>query len=154
MNISLNKKDRQLLDVLQEEGRMSQIDLADRVALSPSQCGRRVRRLEEAGIIDGYTAVLDTASTGLSVVAFVMVSLEKHGREEAADFARAVEGRSNVLECWSISGDDDYMLRVVATDLRELSDWMMHDLLAIENVAKVHSIIALDKVKYTTKLPT
>ena len=69
------------------------------------------------------------------------------------DFARAVEGRSNVLECWSISGDDDYMLRVVATDLRELSDWMMHDLLAIENVAKVHSIIALDKVKYTTKLP-
>ena len=84
MNISLDKKDRQLLDVLQEEGRMSQIDLADRVALSPSQCGRRVRRLEEAGIIDGYTAVLDTASTGLSVVAFVMISLEKHGGEQAA----------------------------------------------------------------------
>ena len=153
MNISLDKKDRQLLDVLQEEGRTSQIDLSDRVALSPSQCGRRVRRLEEAGIIDGYTAVLDTASTGLLVVAFVMVSLEKHGREEAADFSRAVEGRSNVLECWYVSGDDDYMLRVVATDLRELSDWMMHDLLAIENVARVHSIIALDKVKYTTKLP-
>ena len=84
MNISLDQKDRQLLDVLQEEGRMSQIDLADRVALSPSQCGRRVRRLEEAGIIDGYTAVLDTASTGLSVVAFVMISLEKHGGQQAA----------------------------------------------------------------------
>ncbi|MDG2033417.1 MAG: Lrp/AsnC family transcriptional regulator [Rhodospirillales bacterium] len=153
MKIALNQKDRQLLDVLQEEGRMSQIDLADRVALSPSQSGRRVKRLEEAGIIEGYTAVLDTAATGLSVVAFVMVSLERHGEREAAAFARAVEGRPNVLECWSISGDDDYMLRVVATDLRELSDWMMHDLLAIENVSNVHSIIALDKVKYTTKLP-
>ena len=153
MNISLDHKDRQLLDVLQEEGRMSQIDLADRVALSPSQCGRRVKRLEEAGVIDGYRAVLDTPATGLSVVAFVMVSLEKHGEREAAAFDRAVEGRSNVLECWSISGDDDYMLRVVATDLRELSDWMMHDLLAIENISNVHSIIALDKVKYTTRLP-
>ena len=153
MEISLDQQDRQLLDVLQEEGRLSQIELADRVALSASQCGRRVKRLEELGIIDRYAAVLDTSAMGLSVVAFVTVTLERHGEKEAAAFARAIESRSNVLECWSVSGDTDYMLRVVATDLRELSDWMMHDLLAIENVSNVHSIIALDNVKYTTALP-
>jgi Lrp/AsnC family transcriptional regulator, leucine-responsive regulatory protein len=145
--------DKKILDMLQKFGRLSHVELSEKIGLSASQCSRRLTRLEENGTINHYAAILDAAKSGLDVTAFVSVMLEKHGEEEAAAFKRAIEARPNVLECWSVSGESDYMLRVVASSLQSFADWMMRDILSIPNVANVHSTIALDKIKQTTALP-
>lgn len=149
----LDEFDRRILAAVQENGRISGAELAITVALSGSQCSRRQKKLEDDGVIARYAAILDDAAIGLDVTAFVTVSLERHGETEAAAFAHAIERRDDVLECWSVSGDDDYMLRVVAPNLQAFSNMLMQELLAIHNVANVRSIIALDCLKRTTKLP-
>ncbi len=145
--------DLRLLECLQAEARLSDVELSERVHLSPSQCLRRLRRLEQAGLVRGYAAHLDRERLGFGVVAFVNVSLEKQSEHPAQAFNRAVQDLPEILECHAVSGEADYLLRVVAADLKAFSDFLMHRLLRLPMVAHVRSSILLDEVKWTTALP-
>ena len=145
--------DLRLLECLQAEARLSNVELSERVHLSPSQCHRRLRRLEHAGLVLGYAAHLDRERLGFGVVAFVNVSLEKQSEHPAQAFNQAVQDLPEILECHAVSGEADYLLRVVAADLKAFSDFLMHRLLRLPMVAHVRSSILLDEVKSTTALP-
>src|SRR5689334_18304601 len=119
--ISLNRTDRRLLEILQKDGRLSNLELASRVNLSPSACLRRVRALEESGIIRSYAALLDPKRVGVGLMAFVTVKLEKRGRMPTDAFARAVKDWPEVLGCHALTGDMDYLLRVQVADLEHFS---------------------------------
>ena len=150
---TLDKTDRKLLDLLQKDGRMTNLDLAGRVALSPSACLRRVRTLEEAGVIRGYAALLDPAKIGLGLLAFVTVKLEKRGRMPTDAFARACRDWPEVAACHATTGDMDYLLRVHVVDLPHFSRFVMDSLLKHPGVIDVKSSFVLEQVKETTALP-
>lgn len=149
----LDSLDVKLLAALQRDGRASHVQLSEAVSLSASQVQRRLRRLEAAGLVSGYAALLDAERLGLDVTAFTHVTLERHGERSAAAFHDAMRRLPEVLECWSVSGEADYLLRIVAADLRAFSDFLMHRLLPVPGVASVKSNIALERVKATTALP-
>ena len=151
--IALDKTDRKLLALLQEDGRITNQELAERVALSPSACLRRVRALEEAGVIRGYAALLDPAKVGLGLLAFVNVKLEKRGRMPTDAFARACREWPEVAACHATTGDMDYLLRVHVEDLAHFSRFVMDSLLKHPGVIDVKSSFVLEQVKETTALP-
>jgi Lrp/AsnC family leucine-responsive transcriptional regulator len=151
--ISLNRTDRRLLEILQKDGRLSNLELASRVNLSPSACLRRVRALEESGIIRSYAALLDPKRVGLGLMAFVTVKLEKRGRMPTDAFARAVKDWPEVLGCHALTGDMDYLLRVQVADLEHFSKFVMESLLKHPGVLDVKSSFVLEEVKETTALP-
>ncbi|MCC5858854.1 MAG: Lrp/AsnC family transcriptional regulator [Ectothiorhodospiraceae bacterium] len=151
--MELDRYDCRLLEAIQLDGRLSSVELADRVRLSPSQCNRRLRKLESLGVIRGYAALLDRRRLGLQVMAFVNVSLEQHGAESGTAFAEAIAGYEWVLECWAVTGDSDYLLRVVAPDLEAFSDFLLHRLLGLPMVRGVRSNILLQELKATVALP-
>lgn len=152
-NLSLDRIDRQLLELLQADGRLSNIELADRVSLSPSPCLRRVRALEESGVIRKYVALLEPGRVGLGLLAFVNVKLEKRGSMPVADFARAVQTWSEVVACYSMTGDMDYLLRVHVEDLEHYSRFVMNKVLKHPAVIDVKSNFVLERIKDTTALP-
>ncbi|MBR0566250.1 Lrp/AsnC family transcriptional regulator [Azoarcus sp. L1K30] len=149
----LDKFDLQLLDELQADGHASNAALAERIHLSPSQVSRRIQRLEQAGFIERYVALLRPAAVGLGVTAFVNVSLERHGEAHTDAFTDAVRGMDEVLECFAISGEADYLLRVMTPTLPALSDFMLHRLMRLGGVRSVKSNIALTELKRSTRLP-
>ncbi|NBC97249.1 MAG: winged helix-turn-helix transcriptional regulator [Deinococcus-Thermus bacterium] len=149
----LDRYDRAILRTIQRDGRISNVALSAAVHLSPSQCSRRLARLEAAGIVRAVRAQLDPAALGLDVVAFVSVTLERHGATSAEAFHAAVAERPEILECWSVTGDADYLLRVVAPDLRRFSRFLMDQLMTLPGVAQVRSSVALEEIKSTTVLP-
>jgi len=151
--IALDKTDRKLLALLQEDGRITNQELAERVALSPSACLRRVRALEEAGVIRGYAALLDPAKIGLGLLAFVTVKLEKRGRMPTDAFAKACRDWPEVAACHATTGDMDYLLRVHVEDLAHFSRFVMDSLLRHPGVIDVKSSFVLEQVKETTALP-
>jgi Lrp/AsnC family transcriptional regulator, leucine-responsive regulatory protein len=144
--MTLDRIDQSILEHLQTHGRLTNVELADRVGLSPSPCLRRVRHLEETGLIKGYQAVVDQAKAGLPVSVFVSVRLEQQREEAMARFEAAVRGFPEVLECYLMTGTRDYLLRVVASDLAGYEQF-------IEGVASIESSFALAQVKHTTALP-
>jgi Lrp/AsnC family leucine-responsive transcriptional regulator len=150
---SLNRIDRRLLEILQRDGRLSNLELASRVNLSPSACLRRVRALEEAGVIRSYAALVDAKRVGLALMAFVTVKLEKRGRMPTDAFARAVKEWPEVLGCHALTGDMDYLLRVQVADLDHFSKFVMESLLKHPGVLDVKSSFVLEEVKETTALP-
>jgi len=150
---SLDRIDRRILVHLQEDGRLSNAELAERVGLSPSPCLRRVRRLEEDGYIKGYAALLDRETLGLDVTAFVQVSLEKHSERAADRFETAIMAMAEVTECFPVTGEDDYILRVVATDLKAYSRFLMDHLMRLPGITNVKSVFALGEIKATTAVP-
>jgi Lrp/AsnC family leucine-responsive transcriptional regulator len=150
---SLDRTDRKLLDLLQKDGRITNLELAAKVALSPSACLRRVRALEEAGVIRGYAALLDPAKVGLGLTAFVTVKLEKRGRMPTDQFARACREWPEVAACHATTGDMDYLLRVVVEDLAHFSRFVMDSLLKHPGVIDMKSSFVLEPVKETTALP-
>ena len=150
---TLDKTDRKLLDLLQKDGRMTNLDLAGRVALSPSACLRRVRALEEAGVIRGYAALLDPSKIGLGLLAFVTVKLEKRGRMPTDAFAKACRDWPEVAACHATTGDMDYLLRVHVEDLPHFSRFVMDSLLKHPGVIDMKSSFVLEQVKETTALP-
>jgi Lrp/AsnC family transcriptional regulator, leucine-responsive regulatory protein len=150
---SLDRTDCKLLDLLQKDGRITNLELATKVALSPSACLRRVRALEEAGVIRGYAALLDPAKVGLGLTAFVTVKLEKRGRMPTDQFARACREWPEVAACHATTGDMDYLLRVVVEDLAHFSRFVMDSLLKHPGVIDMKSSFVLDPVKETTALP-
>ncbi|HEU4852420.1 MAG TPA: Lrp/AsnC family transcriptional regulator [Telluria sp.] len=156
--ITLDKTDRKILAILQQDGRLSNQEVADRVSLSPSPCLRRIKRLEEAGVIRQYVALLDPAQIGLGLLAYVNVRLEKHTQSSSAstphsDFAASVEGWPEVVACYAMTGEMDYLLRVHVEDMDHFSRFMMKTLLTHPAVADVKSSFALTRIKDTTALP-
>ena len=158
--IELDKTDRRILAVMQENGRLSNQEVAGQVNLSPSPCLRRIRRLEQAGVIRKYVALLDADKLGLGLLAYVNVRLEKHGEAEArstasprAAFASAVMLWPEVVACHAMTGDMDYLLRVHVEDMEHFSRFMMDTLLKHPAVLDVRSSFALQQVKETTALP-
>jgi Lrp/AsnC family transcriptional regulator, leucine-responsive regulatory protein len=151
--IAFNRTDRRLLDLLQRDGNLTNLELAEKVSLSPSACLRRVRALEEAGVIRRYVAIVDPKRVGLGLMAFVNVKLEKRGRTPADGFARAVKDWPEVLACHSLTGDMDYLLRVHVENLDHFSRFVMDSLLKHPGVLDVKSSFVLEEVKETTALP-
>lgn len=145
--------DTRLLDALQRDGRLTNAELADRVGLSASQCSRRRAALEESGVIAGYAAHLDANRLGLTLTAIVEVTLHAHSEERARAFARLVAGMDEIQEAFSLTGDTDYLLKVVVEDLQDLSRFLNQRLLAHDSVARIRSSIVLDRLKSTTRLP-
>ena len=152
--MQLDRYDRHLLEVLQEDGRISNQDLADRIGLSPSPCLRRVRALEEAGLITGYRALLSARQLGLSLTALLHISMDRHTPERFANFEARVGELPQVLECLLITGQDaDYQLKVVVRDMEAYQDLLLNKITRIEGVSGVHSSFVLRHVIDKTALP-
>jgi len=151
--ITIDRYDLALLDAVQRDGNATNATLGEAVHLSPSQISRRLQRLGDAGIIAGHAALLDAATIGLGVTAFAHVVLERHGKTQSDAFEAAATALPEVLDCFSVSGDADYLLRIVAADLPAFSDLMMKRVLRLPGVAHVKTNIALQKVKQTHVLP-
>jgi Lrp/AsnC family leucine-responsive transcriptional regulator len=149
----LNRTDRKLLEILQRDGRLTNLEIAGRVNLSPSACLRRIRALEAAGVIRRYVALVDARKVGLGLMAFVTVKLEKRGRMPTDTFAKAVKEWPEVLACHSLTGDMDYLLRVQVEHLDHFSRFVMESLLKHPGVLDVKSSFVLEEVKETTALP-
>ena len=152
-DLKLDRTDRRIVDALQRDGRLPNNELAAQVSLSPSPCLRRVRSLEEAGVIKRYVALVDPLKVGLQMLAYVSVKLEKKGQMPAEGFNSAVNTWSEVTECYAMTGDMDYLLRVQVEDLDHFSRFIMGKLLKQASVADVKSSFALERVKETTVLP-
>ena len=150
---ALDAIDRRLLAVLQENGRLTATELAERVGLTTSPCLRRLRLLEEAGIIRGYTALVDQKKVGFPVSVFVSIKLERQGEEQLARFESAVRNCPEVLECYLMTGQRDYLLRVVARDLADYERFVKATLTRIEGIANIESSFALGQVKHSNVLP-
>lgn len=151
--LPLTRTDRRLLEILQKDARLTNLELAERVSLSPSACLRRVRALEKSGVIRRYAALVDPRKVGLGLMAFVNVKLEKRGRMPTDAFARAVKDWPEVLACHSLTGDMDYLLRVQVADLDHFSRFVMDSLLKHPGLIDVRSSFVLEEVKETTALP-
>ena len=121
-----DRYDRILLQTLQNKGRASNVELSEQVNLSPPQCYRRVQRLEQEGVIRGYSAQVDAAALGLGVTAFVNLNIAREQFKQVRELEKAIRQFPEILECYTISGDFDYLLKVVATDLKSLSLSLIH----------------------------
>ena len=149
----LDRFDQHILEVLQQDGRINNQDLADRIGLSPSPCLRRVRALEESGLITGYRALLDAKKLGLTLMALVHISMDKHTPERFANFEAAVVVLPEVLECLLITGQDaDYQLKVVVRDMDHYQALLLNQLTRIDGVTGVHSSFVLRRVVDRTTL--
>ncbi|PHV10668.1 Lrp/AsnC family transcriptional regulator [Chitinimonas sp. BJB300] len=148
----LDKVDIKILDALQKDGRLSNLELADAINLSPSPTLRRLKRLEQEGVIARYVALLEPAKVGLGLEAFVRVMLDKRERQFAT-FAVAVQAWPEVVACHAMAGEMDYLLRVVFEDLAHFSRFVMDTLLQHPGVLDVKSSFVLQAIKQTTALP-
>ncbi len=146
MRSKLDEIDLRILTELQSDGRMTNVELASRVGISPPPCLRRVRALEEAGVITGYRALLDERKLGIEVVCFAFVHLASQAEADLAAFQERIRDWSLVRECWTLSGDIDFILKCVAADLKAFQDFVA-DLTALPNVRNVRTALALERVK-------
>jgi DNA-binding Lrp family transcriptional regulator len=149
----LDAIDRRILAVLQDNARVANVDLAAQVGVSASPCWRRVRELEESGVISRYVTLVEPAALGLQVSIFVQVTLEKQVETALEQFEQAVLARPEVMECYLMTGDADYHLRVVVEDLPAYERFLMDHLTRGPGIANIRSSFALKQVKYTTALP-
>ena len=152
--MGIDNYDRQILRLLQQDGRISNQDLADRIGLSPSPCLRRVRALEEAGIVKGYRALLDAKALGYSLMALIYISMDMHTPERFDNFERQIRDNPEVLECLMITGQDaDYQIKVVVKDMDALQELLLNRITRIQGVTGVQSSFVLRRVVDTTVLP-
>lgn len=152
--MNLDRYDRRILETLQQDGRISNQDLAERIGLSPSPCLRRVRALEEAGIIAGYRADLDAAKLGLNLMALIHIAMDRHTPERFSNFEEKVAALPEVLECLLITGQDaDYQLKVVVHDMQAYQELLLNRITRIEGVSGVHSSFVMRRVVDKTSLP-
>jgi len=149
----MDARDRQIIRELQKDGRLTNQDLAERVNLSPSPCLRRLRNLEEAGVITGYTAVVDQKAMGLGVTAFIRIRLERHSDEAVKTFEAKVARIDEVLDCWLLAGGDDYLLRVIIGSLEDYEDFIRRRIHAIPGIASIDTSFAYGTVKATRVFP-
>lgn len=153
MPITLDDLDCKLLEELQVDGRMTNQQLSERVGLSPSPCLRRLRQLEASGVITRYVALVDPESVGLGVTAFVRIRLEGQDDRHLAHFEAAVARFPEVMECYLMTGEADYQLRVVVGSLSEYENFLRHHLTRVEGITQVTTSFALRPTTYKTALP-
>jgi Lrp/AsnC family leucine-responsive transcriptional regulator len=153
MSHDLDEIDHRILQSLQDHARISNVDLADKIGLSPAPCLRRVRDLEGAGVIRKYATLLDPHAVGLGVTVFVQISLDLQVEGRLEIFERAIAGRPEVMECYLMTGDADYLLRIVVSDVEAYEHFLRDFLTRIESVEGIKSSFALKQVKYSTSLP-
>jgi Lrp/AsnC family leucine-responsive transcriptional regulator len=152
-NYNLDKTDFDILRLLQGNSRISNAELAEQVNLSPSPCSRRVRRLEQTGAINRYVTLVEPRALGLTISVFVQVSLEKQNRENLSIFEATIDNFPEVMECYLMTGNADYLLRVVLTDLECYESFLRDKLTIIPGVSSIQSSFALKQVRYKTELP-
>ncbi len=145
--------ERDILRILQTEGRLTNVELAERIGLSESPCFRRVKRLEESGVIKGYSARLDQRRLGMQVTAFVQVSLEKQDDQKQRDFLARVEAEEHIVECHAMSGSHDYLLKVLACSMDHFSELAMQRILKFPGVKDIESNFSLMAIKESAALP-
>ncbi len=152
--MQLDRYDRLILQSLQEDGHLSNQDLADRIGLTPSPCLRRVKALEEAGLITGYRALVDARKLGLSLMALIHISMDQHTPERFDHFEAAIADIPEVLECLLITGQSaDYQLKVVVKDMDAYQELLLNRITRIPGVTGVHSSFVLRRVVDRTALP-
>lgn len=151
--MKLDRLDARILAELQLDGRSSVVELSERVGLTGTPCARRVRQLEQNGVILGYTAILDPSRLGLNVQAFIQVKLDRHTDENVDQFRRKLAAFEQVVSCFATTGEYDFVLQVVAPDLEALSVLVLKKLLKIAFVRDVHSSIVLETIKRPTRVP-
>ena len=152
-HMAFDEIDQRILMELQENGRLTNVELADRVGLSASPCLRRVRALEKSGVIKGYKTLVDQETVGLPVSVFVMVSLEKQVEGVLEEFEKRVHALPEVMECYLMTGEMDYLLRVVTRDIQTYERFLIHDLTKVPGVRGIKSSFTLKQVVYRTALP-
>ena len=148
----LDALDIKILGILQENARITTLDLAEQVGLSPTPCARRVKRFEDDGLIERYVTLLNAQRAGLDLSVFISVRLRNQTAEIIDKFERSVQGMPEISECYLVSGIHDYLLRLRVANVEALKDFLRNRLVTIEGIAETHSSIVLDKVKYTTAL--
>ena len=149
----MDSKDRQIVQALQAEGRLTNQDLSEQVNLSPSPCLRRVRLLEEQGVIKGYTALVDQKAWGLPVTVFIRIKLERHGDDAVSAFERAIQDMPQMMDCWLMTGRSDYLLRVIAADLDDYETFVRRELQRVPGIASIDTSFAYGSVKHAQVLP-
>ncbi len=151
--MQLDKAEKDILRILQRDGRISNVELAERAGLSESPCFRRVKRLEESGLISGYSARLDQRKLGLQVTAFVQITLDKQDDRQQRDFLARVEAEEYIVECHAMSGSHDFLLKVVAASMDHFSELSMQRILKFPGVKNIESNFSLMAVKQDSALP-
>ena len=149
----LDRLDKRILTELQTDAGLSNLELSRRVGLSPSPCLARVRRLEADGVIVRRVALLDPAKVGATLSVFVQVALEKQTQKRLEEFQKAILGFPEVMECYLMTGDSDYLLRVVVSDTAALQHFIVNKLAKMTSVSNIRSSFALQQVKYKTAYP-
>jgi len=153
MPIDLDEIDLRILDALQQDAGLPAAELARQVGLSPSPCWRRIRRLESLGVIRQRVALLDRHLLGLEVTVFASIKLSQHGIQALPEFETAIDGFDEVVECHTLTGEVDYLLKVVTRDIQSYERFLRDRLLQLATVREVHSQIVLNQRKWTTRLP-
>jgi DNA-binding Lrp family transcriptional regulator len=153
MSRVLDRVDRRILDALQADARISNQELAKKVGLSPAPCWRRLRRLEEEGFICGYATLLNGSAIGLPILAYALVTLDNHHADTVKQFDRLIQDRPEVLECHSMSGPNDYLLRIVAASMEAYEHFLSTQVLQLAAVRSVNTSFVLRTKKSTTRLP-
>lgn len=143
--------DRKIIGALQEDGKMTVQEVSERVGLSQSPCARRIRILEEAGIIKGYAAIVDQKKVGLPISAFASIKLERQTEDNLERFAQAVARWPEVADCYLMTGQRDYLLRIVVRDLEAYEDFLKDKLTRLEGVASIETSFALGQIKRSEK---
>ena len=151
--MELDRYDRAIVRLLQQDARITNTRLAEKVSLSESACLRRVRALEESGLIQGYTALIDQHKAGFPVNVFVSITLDRQSQAGLEAFESAVRKVPEVMECYLMTGDADYLLRVVVPNLAEYERFLMDHLTRVRGIASIKSSFALRPVKHGTELP-
>ena len=149
----LDHFDRRILDIVQRDAAASAADIGERVGLSQSPCWRRLHRLEQSGYIARKVALLDRRRLGLSVLVFATVKLTAHGRRSLPAFAEAVQAFDEVQECYTLTGEMDFLLRVVAADMEAYERFFFDHLSQLPGVGEVHTSVVMSEIKYTTAYP-
>ncbi len=151
--MKLDRSDLRILDELQRDGSLTNAELARRIGLSPSPCLARVKALEVAGVIQRYVALASAATLGLGLTVFISISLKTQSKATLAEFENGIARHDEVMECYLMTGDSDYLLRVAVTDMAALERFILEQLSPIPGVEKIRSSFALKQVRYKTALP-
>ena len=149
----MDKIDISIIRALQQNGKLTNQELSDKIGLSPSPCLRRVRILENNGTIRGYSASVDQKAYGLPITIFVHIRLQSHTGEVVQKFEQSVRDLENVLECYLLAGSDDYLLRVALADLEEYNEFLREKIHKIPGIASIDSHFAVDEIKRTSVFP-
>lgn len=151
--MNLDSTDLRILDLLQQDASLSNVELARQVHLSPSPCLARVKALRETGVIDRYVALVNAKALNLGLNVFISISLKTQNRAALAEFERRIAEHDEVMECYLMTGDSDYLIRVALPDIAALEKFILEQLTPIPGIEKIRSSFALKQVRYKTALP-